>query len=71
MPGSEISTSSLSPREIEVMELLGKGYRSVHIATLLQISPKTVSAHCASMRYKLRIDSINGLIHFAIAQQNL
>lgn len=56
---------------MEVMALLGKGYRSAHVATLLQISPKTVSAHCTSIRFKLRIADLNGLIHFAIAHQNL
>jgi DNA-binding CsgD family transcriptional regulator len=71
MADSKISTGSLSPREKEVMALLGKGYRNAHVATLLQISPKTVSSHCASMRYKLRINDQNGLIHFAIAHQNL
>jgi DNA-binding CsgD family transcriptional regulator len=71
MPNSQISIDSLSPREMEVMALLGKGYRSTHIATLLQISPKTVSSHFASIRFKLRIADLNGLIHFAIANQNL
>ncbi|MCA9572596.1 MAG: response regulator transcription factor [Myxococcales bacterium] len=44
---------SLSPRELEIFRLMGKGESSGGIAHVLHISTKTVEAHQANLRRKL------------------
>ena len=45
--------SILSHREIEVLHLVGQGYKSKHIASLLHISPHTVYKHRLNILNKL------------------
>jgi len=61
---------SLSKREYEVFSLLVDGVRPKDIAKSLEISPKTVDTYRANIMRKLEIDSIAGLVRFAI-QRNL
>lgn len=56
----------LSKRERQVFSLLVDGLRPKDVAGLLQISPKTVDTHRASIMKKLEIDGIAGLVRFAI-----
>ena len=53
LPGS-IDLSELSPRELEVLTLVGEGLGSEEIATALCISEGTVRAHLEHLRRKLR-----------------
>ena len=53
LPGS-IELSELSPRELEVLALVGEGLGSEEIATALCISEGTVRAHLEHLRRKLR-----------------
>ncbi len=62
--------SQLSKREFEVFSLLVDGVRPKDIAKSLEISPKTVDTYRANIMRKLGIDSIAGLVKFAI-QRNL
>jgi DNA-binding NarL/FixJ family response regulator len=62
--------ASLSRREYEVFSLLVDGMRPKDIATTLEISPKTVDTYRANIMRKLEIDSVAGLVRFAI-QRNL
>jgi len=61
---------SLSKREYEVFSLLVDGVRPKDIAKSLEISPKTVDTYRANIMRKLEIDSVAGLVRFAI-QRNL
>jgi two-component system, NarL family, nitrate/nitrite response regulator NarL len=45
----------LSPREREVLELVGKGLSDKEIALRLGLSPKTVAAHLSQIRDKLKL----------------
>jgi DNA-binding NarL/FixJ family response regulator len=45
----------LSPREREVLELVGKGLSDKEIALQLGLSPKTVAAHLSQIRDKLKL----------------
>ena len=45
--------TKLTPREIEVMELLCQGYSNPEIADILFVSTHTVKAHVCSIIYKL------------------
>jgi two-component system nitrate/nitrite response regulator NarL len=60
----------LSKREFEVFSLLVDGHRPKDIAKLLEISPKTVDTYRANIMRKLELDSVAGLVKFAI-QRNL
>ena len=54
LPGS-IDLGELSPRELEVLTLVGGGASSEKIATVLCISEGTVRAHLEHLRRKLRV----------------
>jgi DNA-binding NarL/FixJ family response regulator len=62
--------ATLSKREYEVFTLLVDGVRPKDIARSLEISPKTVDTYRANIMRKLEIDSVAGLVRFAI-QRNL
>jgi two-component system, OmpR family, response regulator len=47
----------LTPRELEVLQLLGRGKRAPEIALELGISPKTVSSHVQHILVKLGVHS--------------
>lgn len=56
----------LTQREREVLQLLAEGKTSKRVASLLGISPKTVSTHRRHVMKKLGIDSLAGLVKYAI-----
>lgn len=56
----------LSDRELEVLGLIGQGYGAQQIAQRLHVSIKTVEAHRANMKIKLKLDSGHDLLQFAI-----
>jgi DNA-binding NarL/FixJ family response regulator len=58
----------LSPRELEVLRLLARGYANREIAAELGISVKTVDAHKANGMGKLGMSSRIELVRFAILQ---
>ena len=49
--------TALSPREYEILGLLGDGLRNAEIADLLVLSQRTVEHHVASILRKLRLDN--------------
>jgi DNA-binding NarL/FixJ family response regulator len=55
----------LSKRELEVLELLGRGLRPSEIASKLSIGPKTVETHFRSARRKFGFRSTAEMKHFA------
>ena len=56
---------SLSPREEQVLDLLGKGNTTKDIAVSLDLSPATVSNHRKSICRKLDIHSTATLVYYA------
>ena len=57
---------TLTPREREVLKLVGEGYTSGEIASFLGISPKTVDKHRSNLMGKLEIHNAAGLAAYAI-----
>ncbi|MDB5856391.1 MAG: DNA-binding response regulator [Ramlibacter sp.] len=57
--------SSLSARELQVLELLRTGKTTKEIATALQLSVRTVDIHRANMKKKLKLRSGAELIAYA------
>lgn len=58
--------ASLTPRELEIMELVVNGKPTRLIASDLQISPKTVESHRARIMRKMQAGSIAQLVRDAI-----
>ena len=56
---------ALSPREVDVLRLLAKGYTSRQIADALKLSPRTVEGHRANLMSKLNLHSRVELTSFA------
>jgi DNA-binding NarL/FixJ family response regulator len=65
-PASRVE--ALSPREIEVLRLIGRGLTRAEIAKTLSRSPKTVDGHRESIMTKLDIHDRGQLVRFAIEE---
>jgi DNA-binding NarL/FixJ family response regulator len=63
-PGSIVE--NLSDRELEVFQLLGRGYGTRQIAEELHVSVKTIQAFCARIKEKLKLANGNELLREAI-----
>lgn len=56
----------LSPREVEVLRMLAQGMRVGDVAKHLHLSIKTVSTHKANLQRKLGVESLAGLVRYAL-----
>ena len=56
----------LSDRELEILELIGKGNEVRQIAKTLHLSPKTVETHRAHIKEKLNLASAHQVGRFAV-----
>jgi two-component system response regulator NreC len=61
-----IEPNVLSPREMEILELIAQGHNNLQIAERLIISVKTVESHCARIQEKLGIHGRVRLARYAI-----
>jgi two-component system response regulator NreC len=59
---------SLTPREMEILRLIGKGLSRVEIAQQLSRSAKTIDGHQDRLLRKLRLSSRTELMKFAIRE---
>jgi DNA-binding NarL/FixJ family response regulator len=62
--GSPVDT--LSDRELEVLQLLGKGHSTRSIADTLHLSVKTIETHRAHIKEKLGFQDSEDMVRFAI-----
>jgi DNA-binding NarL/FixJ family response regulator len=56
----------LTPREREVLRLIGEGATSKEIASRLKISPKTAQAHRENLKNKLDLRTTAAMVRYAI-----
>jgi DNA-binding NarL/FixJ family response regulator len=56
----------LTDSELEVMELLGQGKSAAEIAAQLLVAATEVADQCASIRRKLKLNSDNALVRYAV-----
>lgn len=56
---------SLSDRELEVFELMGRGLTTQQLATRMHLSPKTIETYRARIKDKLKLSSMTELIQQA------
>jgi DNA-binding NarL/FixJ family response regulator len=64
--GDEPRGQRLSVREREIVQLVAEGKSNKAVADALGISARTVEAHRATILRKLGIDSVAGLVRYAI-----
>ena len=62
-------SSTLTPREREVIKMIAEGNSVKEIATLLGLSIKTVEAHKFNLMRKLKIHNKAQLVTFAIQKK--
>lgn len=65
-PDQRDELTMLTPRQREVLQLLAEGRSAKEIATVLQISPRTVEFHKYRMMEDLGIKTVADLIRYAI-----
>lgn len=63
---AEGALATLSPRELEVLQLVVEGKTSPEIARILTLSPKTVDTYRSRLMHKLGIGDVPSLVKFAI-----
>ncbi len=66
-PASGRSSGELTMRQREVLQLVAEGHSAKSIADVLNISPKTVEFHKASMMRQLGLHSTAELIRYALS----
>ncbi len=64
-PGTN-PTDSLTDRELEILERIGKGEEVKTIALALHLSPKTVETHRAHIKEKLRLSNARQVARYAV-----
>jgi DNA-binding NarL/FixJ family response regulator len=64
--GEPDAVARLSDRELEILELIGKGDDVHHIAKRLHLSPKTVETHRAHIKEKLQLKNAREVARFAV-----
>jgi len=60
------SLSCLTPREREVLQLVGEGHTNKEIAAKLFISDRTADVHRTNLMQKLKVHNVAGLTRYAI-----
>jgi DNA-binding NarL/FixJ family response regulator len=66
LPTSGSLVEQLSDRELEVFQLLGRGYETRRVAEMMNVSMKTVQAHCAHIKEKLKLTNAAELLREAV-----
>jgi DNA-binding CsgD family transcriptional regulator/tetratricopeptide (TPR) repeat protein len=66
--GGPPPVAGLTPREIEVLRLVSQGMTDSEVATILFISPRTVSQHLRSIYGKLNVSTRAAATRFAVEQ---
>jgi DNA-binding NarL/FixJ family response regulator len=66
---SDSASEPLTPRELEVLTLLGQGRSNGEIATALTIAPRTVKVHVQNILNKLGASNRTEAVSIAVRQQ--
>jgi two-component system, NarL family, response regulator NreC len=61
-----LTKSALTPREVEVLQLIALGHTSVEIARKLHLSPRTVETHRGHIHKKLGLATRAQLVRYAL-----
>jgi two-component system response regulator NreC len=63
-----LASDRLTPREIEVLRLIGLGHTSVEIARKLHLSPRTIETHRTRIHRKLGLSTRAELVRYALGR---
>jgi DNA-binding NarL/FixJ family response regulator len=63
---SKAVRTTLTSREVGVVQLVAEGHTNKHVARLLNISLKTVESHRANVMRKLNLSSFADLVRYAV-----
>ncbi len=63
---AQTPVESLTDREFEVFQCIGRGVGTKEMAAELHVSPKTIEVHRANIKTKLKIKSMPELIRYAV-----
>lgn len=55
---------ALSPREVEVIQLMLNQFATQEIADLLHLSPHTIKTHRKNIYTKMRVKNITGVVSY-------
>jgi DNA-binding NarL/FixJ family response regulator len=66
LPTGGLLVDQLSDRELQVFQLLGKGHETRQVAGMMNVSMKTVQAHCAHIKEKLKLTNAAELLREAV-----
>src|SRR3984893_16413570 len=69
IPGAVPKVPKLSPREREVVQLLGEGKSTKEVATILAVTVKTAETHRSNIMLKLKLHSIAELVLYAVRNE--
>ena len=61
-----IATDALSNRELQILEMIGRGLSSRQVAESLNLSIKTIEAHRQRIKRKLKLKTGAQLVNFAV-----
>jgi two-component system response regulator NreC len=61
--------SSLTPREVQVVQLLAGGKSNKEVASTLGVSTRTIDSHRNHIMHKMKFASFAELIRFAVANK--
>jgi DNA-binding NarL/FixJ family response regulator len=64
--GGASPVETLTDREFEVFQCIGRGVGTKDMARELHVSPKTIEVHRANIKTKLKINSLAELIRYAV-----
>jgi DNA-binding NarL/FixJ family response regulator len=65
--GGEVSPESpLTPRQREVLQLVAEGRTMKEVASILNISPRTAESHKYEIMQVLGVDTVAGLVQYAV-----
>ncbi len=64
-PGTQSPLDILSPRELQVFQMIGEWTRTADIAARLGLSPRTIEFHRYQIRQKLHLKNGTELTHYA------
>ena len=67
-PRAASTTSALTPRERELVQLLSEGHSTAEIAERLHVSAKTVATHREHVLHKLEVRGIAELTRYALRE---
>jgi DNA-binding NarL/FixJ family response regulator len=62
----EAPVQALTPRQVQILQLIAEGHSTKQIAARLSISAKTVESHRAQLMERLDVHHVAGLVHYAL-----